>query len=75
MAFEQIEVYRMALAQKSVVKQDRQAFLDGLIWMLYDLIINWLPLMIIVKHVANKRRHADAAYTKAHQLVSYLNDL
>jgi len=75
MAFEQIEVYRTALAQKSPVKQDRRAFVDGLIWMLYDLIINRLPLMIIVKHVANKRRHADAAYTKAHLLLSYLKNL
>lgn len=29
--------------------------------MLYDLIINRLPLMMIVKHVAQKRRHSDTA--------------
>lgn len=39
----------------------------------YDLIINRLPLMMIVKQVARKRRHSDTAYTKAHMLLSYLS--
>jgi hypothetical protein len=49
-----------------------QPSLDGLIWMLYDLIINRLPLMMIVNHVAHKRRHAGKAYIHAHRLLSYL---
>jgi hypothetical protein len=41
--------------------------------MFYDLIINRLPLVMIVKHVARERRHTGAAYAKAHTLLSYSN--
>ena len=37
-----------------------------------DLIINRLPLMMIVNHVAHKRQHAGQAYFRAHRLLSYL---
>ena len=45
-----------------------RAFLDGLVCMTRDLILDRLPLMMLVKHVAGKRRHADEAYPKAHRL-------
>jgi hypothetical protein len=72
-ALERIEIYRSAFARKSAVTVDKHGFVQGLIWMLYDLIINRLPLMMIVKFVAHKRRHSDAAYAKAHRLLSYLD--
>lgn len=50
----------------------REQFLRGLTWMLYDLIINRLPLMMLVNTVAQKRRHSAEAYSKAHRLVSQL---
>jgi hypothetical protein len=34
--------------------------------------LNRLPPMMVVKHVANKRRHADAAYVNAHRLLDIL---
>jgi len=40
--------------------------------MLRDLVVNRLPLMMVVKHAANKRRHADAAYVNAHRLIDLL---
>lgn len=52
---------------------NREQFLQGLVWMLYDLIINRLPLMMLVNHVAQKRRHSAEAYVKAHRLVAQLN--
>lgn len=72
-ALERIEIYRTAFAQKAAARIDKEAFFHGLVWMLYDLIINRLPLMMIVKQVARKRRHSDTAYTKAHMLLSYLS--
>ncbi|MBA2241940.1 MAG: hypothetical protein H0W04_03480 [Chthoniobacterales bacterium] len=57
-----------AAAETRLVQMD--AALD---WMLSDLIINRLPLMMIVKHVAGKREHADEAYVKAHRLREMLN--
>ncbi len=57
-----------AAAKTRLVQMD--AALD---WMLSDLIINRLPLMMIVKHVAGKREHADEAYVKAHRLREMLN--
>jgi len=72
-ALEQIEVYRTTFAQKSAVKIDKDAFYQGLVWMLYDLIVNRLPLMMIVKKVAKKRCHSTNAYTNAHMLLYYLS--
>ena len=71
-ALEQIAIYRAAFDRRSTVTIDKDAFFEGLVWMLRDLIINRLPLMLIVKHVAGKRRHSDAAYAKAGLLLSYL---
>ena len=71
-ALSQIEIYRTAFAGSSAVNVDKDAFFQGLVWMLYDLIINRLPLMMMVKHAAHKRRHSDNAYGKAHRLLSYL---
>lgn len=72
-AFEPIEVYRRALSEKTALDMDKDVFYQGLVWMLYDLIINRLPLMMIVKKVAGKRRHSANAYANAHTLLSYLN--
>ncbi|MBV9008416.1 MAG: phosphotransferase [Verrucomicrobia bacterium] len=57
-----------AAAKRQLV--DTRASLD---WMLSDLIINRLPLMMVVKHVAGKRQHAGEAYVKAHRLRETLN--
>jgi hypothetical protein len=72
-ALEQIEIYRSAFARESAVEIEDKALFDGLVWMLYDLILNRLPLMMIVKRVAQKRRNSNAAYINAHTLLSYLN--
>lgn len=71
-ALAMIALYRAELARHSAVTLDDEAFFDGLVWMLYDLMLNRLPLMILVKHVAGKRRHADQAYLKAHRLLACL---
>lgn len=71
-AFDQIDFYLTAFALHYEGGPARQPSLDGLVWMLYDLIINRLPLMMIVNHVAHKRRHAGKAYSNAHRLLSYL---
>jgi hypothetical protein len=52
---------------------DEHRFDDGLRWMLDDLILNRLPLMMVVKHIANKRRHTDVAYVYAHCVLDMLN--
>ncbi len=67
-----INIYRTVILEKTQVKIDKDAFMQGLVWMLYDLIINRLPLMMIVKHVAGKRRHSDTGYGNAHRLLSQL---
>ncbi len=51
---------------------DSTQFLQGLRWMIYDLVINRLPLMMLVNHVAKKRRHSGEAYAKAHRLLTQL---
>lgn len=71
-ALDDIDTYLTAFARHHEGRLGRQPSLDGLAWMLQDLIINRLPLMMIVNHVAHKRRHAGAAYTRAHRLLSYL---
>lgn len=68
----QIELYRRTFEQKSGLRIDETNFRKGLVWMTCDLIINRLPLMMIVKEVANKRRHSVNAYAKAHLLLDYL---
>lgn len=72
-ALDQIDFYLTAFARYYEGGIARQPSLEGLVWMLYDLIINRLPLMMIVNHVAHKRQHAGKAYTHAHRLLSYLS--
>jgi len=69
----EIATYRAALAKATGAAIDERDFDQGLVWMLQDLIVNRLPLMMVVKHVANKRRHADAGYINAHRLVAILD--
>jgi hypothetical protein len=69
----EIATYRAALAEASGKDVDDASFDQDLVWMLYDLILNRLPLMMVVKHVANKRRHADVGYINAHRLVDMLS--
>ncbi|MDG2381110.1 MAG: aminoglycoside phosphotransferase family protein [Pirellulaceae bacterium] len=64
--------YREALSDGSGETIAPEEFNLGLKWMLYDLILNRLPLMMLVKHVANKRPHSNQAYANAHRLVSIL---
>jgi hydroxymethylglutaryl-CoA reductase (NADPH) len=71
-AIERIEAYQGALSKKAAVEMDKDVFYQGLVWMLYDLMINRLPLMMIVNKVAGKRRHSANAYANAHLLLSYL---
>lgn len=68
-ALAEIAIYRSALESEASSTISDHAFEQGLIWMLYDLILNRLSLMMVVKHVAQKRRHADAAYLKAHRFL------
>jgi aminoglycoside phosphotransferase (APT) family kinase protein len=72
-ALDQIDLYLAAFARYYEGGTAQRPSLEGLVWMLYDLIINRLPLMMIVNHVAHKRRHAGKAYSHAHRLLSYLN--
>lgn len=72
-AQELIEIYRSAFCERTKVQISRHAFMQGLVWMLRDLIINRLPLMMIVKHVAGKRRHSDVGYRNAHRLIAQLS--
>jgi hypothetical protein len=67
-----IVLYRDALAAATGEAVDESSFDEALVWMLQDLILNRLPLMMVVKHIANKRRHADAAYVNAHRLIGML---
>lgn len=69
---DQIDLYLTAFARHYEGGTRQRPSLDGLVWMLYDLIINRLPLMMIVNHVAHKRQHAGQAYSRAHRLLSYL---
>lgn len=71
-AKKEIGIYREAFAAEGAISLSDADFLQGLVWMLYDLILNRLPLMLVVKHVAQKRRHSDAAYLKAHRLAELL---
>jgi hypothetical protein len=45
---------------------------EGLIWMLQDLIVNRLPLIMVVAHVAGKRLHAADTYVNAHRLLDLI---
>ena len=72
-AVDEIEAYRRLFTAKSGADIGESAFYQGLVWMLYDLIINRLPLMMIVKKVAGKRRHSANGYVNAHALVRYLS--
>lgn len=72
-ALDQIDFYLTAFARHNERETAHPPSLDGLVWMLYDLIINRLPLMMIVNHVAHKRRHAGRAYLNAHRLLDFLS--
>lgn len=71
-ALDQIDFYFTSFARHYESGIARHPSLDGLVWMLYDLIINRLPLMMIVNHVAHKRQHAGKAYSNAHRLLACL---
>ncbi|MBW8638641.1 phosphotransferase [Hoeflea sp. WL0058] len=64
-----IDVYMEAFARHAGSAEPPPSF-EGLALMLQDLIVNRLPLMMIVDHVAGKRRHAGAAYGRAHRLLA-----
>ena len=72
-AMGEISDYRKALSGNADISIDERPFNSGLKWMLYDLVLNRLPLMLLVKHVANKRRHSDQAYENAHRLIEILD--
>ena len=69
----EISDYRKALSVNAGASIDETTFNRGLKWMLYDLVLNRLPLMWLVKHVANKRRHSDQAYENTHRLIGILD--
>ena len=72
-AMADVSIYRQALSGNVGTSIDETTFNRGLKWMLYDLVLNRLPLMLLVKHVAHKRRHSDQAYENAHRLIEILD--
>ena len=72
-AMADVSAYRQALSGNTGISIDETTFNSGLKWMLYDLVLNRLPLMLLVKHVANKRRHSDQAYENTHRLIGILD--
>jgi len=64
-----IDHYRDAFGRATMTHVDAGVFAQGLVWMLRDLILNRLPLMMVVAHVAGKRLHAADAYANAHRLL------
>jgi len=68
-----VRVYRAAFVEEGGVLLGEVQFRRGLVWMLRDLILNRLPLMQVVGHVAGKRTHSTAAYAQAHHLIRLLD--